>query len=182
MTPARLIAVARTASFAGAGVASLVMGLTGVLLALTVSTSILAGLIGVHLLLDRGWIQLVGNTASATQPATGDNTETTPEADRDWGAAFKDGANLVITVEGVVLGLVFAFITKGPSSAVVDVGAGSLAAGVVLGILLYSLAAGGVPNDWGAAIASLMLNVSLYALAYGLICIVAALIAAPASS
>ncbi len=184
MTPAGLITGVRSAGFAGAGAASLALGLTGVPLALTVSTAVLAGLVGLHLLLDRGWIRLVvGNTASAAQPAAEDGTSTMTVPARDWGAAFKDGANLVITVEGVVLGLVFAFIARGTaSSTLVNVGAGALAAGVVLGILLYSLAAGGIPGDWGAALASLMLNVSLYALAYGLICIVGALITAPASS
>ncbi|MBV9381245.1 MAG: hypothetical protein JOY82_04770 [Streptosporangiaceae bacterium] len=183
MTPVGLITATRIACFTGAGAASVALGLMAVPLALTVSTSILAGLIGLHLLLDRGWIRLVGTTASAAQSATEGATETEPGVDRDWGAAFKDGANLVITVEGVVLGLVFAFIAKGTaSSTLVNVGAASLAAGVVLGILLYSLAAGGIPGAWGAAIASLMLNISLYALAYGLICIVGALITAPASS
>lgn len=159
MTPANLITRARIVGFLGAGIAALVLGLTDAQPALTVSTSILAGLIIFHLLLDLGWIGLFDNTALAAQPATTDETQTAPEAKRDWGAAFKDGANLVITVEGVVLGLVFAFTPKGASSTLVDVGAASLATGVLFGILLYSLAAGGIPGDWGAAIASLMLNV-----------------------
>lgn len=184
MTPAGLITGTRIVGFLGAGAASLFLGLTGAQVALTASTSILAGLVIFHLLLDWGWIGLVGNTTSEAQStaAGGSTTTTTTEPKRDWGTAFKDGANLVITVEGVVLGLVFAFAPKVTSSShLVDVGAASLVTGVLLGILLYSLAAGGIPNDWGAAIASLMLNVSLYALAYGLICIVGALITTPAS-
>lgn len=165
MTPAGFIMGSRIAAFLGAGAAALSLGLTGAQLALIVSTWALAGLVGVHLLLDRGWIRLLGGTESESQ--------TTPT---DWGAAFKDGANLVITVEGVVLGLVFAFVAKGAGITLVNVGAASLAVGVLLGILLYSLAAGGIPTNWGAAIASLMLNLSLYALAYGLICIVGGLI------
>jgi hypothetical protein len=192
MTPEGLILGTRLTAIAAAAIAALALSLAGAQKALVVATAILAALIGVHLLLDRLWLRLPGMMTGPDQvadadaalaaDATRDGTSTDPasapsiEDTRDWGGPFKDGANLVITVEGVVLGLVFAFIGSNGGNVMVNVGAVSLAAGVVLGILLYSLAAGGIPSDWGAAIASLVLNISLYALAYGLICIVGVLL------
>jgi hypothetical protein len=103
MTPAGLITGTRIVGFLGAGAASLVLGLTGAQVALTASTSILAGLVIFHLLLDRGWIRLAATTTSETRTTVtdGTTTTTTTEPRRDWGTAFKDGANLAITVEGV---------------------------------------------------------------------------------
>ena len=196
MSPAGTIMASRVVAIAAAAIAALGLSVAGAQKALVITTAILAALICVHLLLDRGWMRLPAMVSDPSPPeqategggdtkggaAAGEGGAPATAARREWGTAFKDGANLVITVEGVVLGLVFAFIGNHGTTGLVNVGAASLAAGVVLGILLYSLASGGVPSGWGSAIASLMLNLSLYALAYGLICIVAALIMrAPAS-
>jgi hypothetical protein len=82
---------------------------------------------------------------------------------------------LAIQVQGVVLGLVFVFTRQ--DSTTVKVGAVSLGLGVIIGLLLYSLAAIDVSGPRTQAAALFLFNLTLWALAYGLLCIVAAFVA-----
>ena len=93
------------------------------------------------------------------------------------GPLLREGANVVITVDGVVLGLIYAFVgDKSHLVPVVKIGAISLVAGVVIALTLYSLVAGNVTKPAAAAIGTGLYSLAAWALAFGLLCIVAALI------
>jgi hypothetical protein len=96
----------------------------------------------------------------------------------DLSELLRNAANVVITVDGVVLGLVYAFVAggKGPVHLVIKVGALSLVAGVVLALLLYSLVAGKITSYTSTAFANMLFSLISWALAYGLLCIVFALV------
>ena len=82
--------------------------------------------------------------------------------------------SLAITIQGVVLGLVFAFGKT--TSITAKVGAVALATGVITGFLLYALAAVDVSGPRVQVIALFLFNLVLWSLFYGLMCIVAAFV------
>jgi hypothetical protein len=97
----------------------------------------------------------------------------------DLSGLLRNAANVVITVDGVVLGLVYAFLSIGkgsPTPLVIKVGALALVIGVVLALLLYSLVAGKITTPASVAVATGLFSLIAWALAYGLLCIVFALI------
>ena len=96
----------------------------------------------------------------------------------DLSDLLRNAANLVITVDGVVLGLIYTFSTAGkaPTPAVVKVGALALVAGVIVGLLLYSLVAGRITTRTSVAVATALFSLIAWTLAYGLLCIVFALV------
>jgi hypothetical protein len=99
----------------------------------------------------------------------------------DLSDLLRNAANVVITVDGVVLGLVYAFVgaSKKPIPLVVKVGALSLVAGVVLALILYSLVAGKITTSMSQSLATGLFSLISWALAYGLLCIVFALVLPP---
>lgn len=96
----------------------------------------------------------------------------------DLSELLRNAANVVITVDGVVLGLIYTFSTtrEAPIPTVVKVGAMALVLGVVVGLLLYSLVAGKITTRAAVAIATGLFSLIAWSLAYGLLCIVFALV------
>jgi hypothetical protein len=94
---------------------------------------------------------------------------------------LRNAANVVITVDGVVLGLVYTFLgaTKSPIPLVVKVGAVALVTGVVLALILYALVAGKITTITAQNLATGLFSLISWALAYGLLCIVFALVLPP---
>jgi hypothetical protein len=96
----------------------------------------------------------------------------------DLSELLRNAANVVITVDGVVLGLIYTF-SAGKGTAiptVVKVGVLALVAGVVVGLLLYALVAGRITTRPAVAVATGLFSLIAWALAYGLLCIVFALV------
>jgi hypothetical protein len=81
---------------------------------------------------------------------------TPAETEPELSELLRNAANVVITVDGVVLGLVYAFLgaSQKPIPLVVKVGAVALVAGVVLALLLYSLVAGKITTPIAVSIAT----------------------------
>jgi hypothetical protein len=100
------------------------------------------------------------------------------QTEPDLSQLLRSAANVVITVDGVVLGLVYAFLgaTNKPIPLVVKVGAVALVAGVVLALLLYALVAGKITTPIAVSVATGLFSLISWALAYGLLCIVFALV------
>jgi hypothetical protein len=97
----------------------------------------------------------------------------------DLSELLRNAANVVITVDGVVLGLVYAFVFAGktsPTPLVIKVGSLALVIGVILALLLYSLVAGKITTPAAVAVATGLFSLISWALAYGLLCIVFALV------
>jgi hypothetical protein len=103
------------------------------------------------------------------------------ETEPDLSQLLRNAANVVITVDGVVLGLVYTFrgTTNKPIPLVVKVGAVALVAGVVLALLLYALVAGKITTPTAVSVATGMFSLTSWALAYGLLCIVFTLVLPP---
>lgn len=103
------------------------------------------------------------------------------ETEPDLSGLLRNAANVVITVDGVVLGLVYTFLgaTHKPIPLAVKVGAVALVAGVVLALLLYALVAGKITTPTAVSISTGMFSLTSWALAYGLLCIVFTLVLPP---
>ncbi len=87
--------------------------------------------------------------------------------------SYADAAKLAITTQGIVLGLISFSITSS-WNLVTKVGAASLAAGVLIASVMYLLVAQVPPPDPPRRfVASLLLSFLLWALGFGLICVVA---------
>lgn len=100
------------------------------------------------------------------------------QTEPDLSALLRNAANVVITVDGVVLGLVYTFLgtQNRPIPLTVKVGALALVAGVVLALLLYALVGGKITSPAAVSIATGLFSLTSWALAYGLLCIVFALV------
>jgi hypothetical protein len=100
------------------------------------------------------------------------------QAEPNLSELLRNAANVVITVDGIVLGLVYTFLgaTKNTVPLVVKVGAVALVAGVVLALILYALVAGKITTVIAQNIATGLFSLISWALAYGLLCIVFALV------
>jgi len=97
--------------------------------------------------------------------------------DNDPTPFLRDGANVLITVDGVVLGLIYAFVgDKNPVPPVVKVGAVSLVAGAILALTLYSLATGRITTSRSVHIGNGVYSLAAWAMAFGLWCIAFGLI------
>ncbi|MFF0554800.1 hypothetical protein [Streptomyces sp. NPDC004266] len=82
-----------------------------------------------------------------------------------------EAAKLTVTVQGVALGLVFAFAKNRDVDLTVQVGAVALVAGVILGLLLYTLVVVDLPTVPCQVVASILYNMTLWSASYGLTCI-----------
>lgn len=144
-----------------------VLALSRVQTALVVATLALAGVIIVFWLAAVGWGYLAGRDAMGTTAPTA-SAPTVPSLSPAMTAA----TSLAIQVQGVVLGLVFAFSHQ--DSVVVKVGVVALAVGIVVGLLLYGLTAFEVTGQRTLSAAVILFDLTLFALAYGLLCLVTA--------
>jgi hypothetical protein len=86
---------------------------------------------------------------------------------------YAEVAKVALTTQGLVLGLIS---FSGPSvlNLTLKVGSASLAAGVLIASVMYLLVAQGAPTDRNRRLAaSVLFSVLLWALEFGLICVVA---------
>jgi hypothetical protein len=90
------------------------------------------------------------------------------------GPAMRTEATSLVTLQGVVLGLVFSFLGDRAVSPAVAVASVALVVGVLLGLLLLGLIAFGINERREAWVAAQLFLLSLSAAAYGLLCIAAA--------
>jgi hypothetical protein len=90
------------------------------------------------------------------------------------GPAIRTEATGLVTLQGVVLGLVFSFIGNRVVTPAVAVASVALVIGVLLGLLLLGLIAFGINDRREAWVAAQLFLLSLSAAAYGLLCIAAA--------
>lgn len=85
--------------------------------------------------------------------------------------------NVLIGVDGVVLGLIYAFAgAKSPLPLVLKVATVALMVGLALALLLYALSAGKITTAASRGISTSLFNLSAWALLYGLLCITFALV------
>jgi hypothetical protein len=84
----------------------------------------------------------------------------------DLSALLRNAANVVVPVDGVILGLVYTFATAKKSSvpSVVKVGAISLVVGVIIGLLLYALVAGKITTPVAQVFSTLLFSLIAWAL------------------
>ncbi|WP_405361974.1 hypothetical protein OG535_29290 [Kitasatospora sp. NBC_00085] len=104
------------------------------------------------------------------------------DADKRGGGATKGnygpetmaaGARFLITVEGVLIGLIFTSLKTVTPSIVLKVGLSSLSLGMVLGVMLFIVSSDGINGPRSEITAKLLFNSALLALTYGLICVTA---------
>lgn len=96
-------------------------------------------------------------------------TPTTPRDNED--EIFRDAARVALTTQGVVLAL---FALSGFTlTTTLVAGATSLGFGVCVASMLYFLVAFGIPDSRRRVAAAYLFNLTFWALAYGLICIIA---------
>jgi hypothetical protein len=90
---------------------------------------------------------------------------------------LRDEANVLITVDGIVLGLIYAFVgDKGPVPAVVKVGSISLVVGAIIALMLHSLTVGRIHTLRVMQIGNGLYHLASWSLVFGLWCIAFALI------
>lgn len=179
-------------SAVAAAAATALLKLVGAEVSLVAATGMLAVTIGVFWLSAKSWERLdkldkvdVGSAGTSrgserSPPETDTKPDSSPSdgiSRRELSPAITAGTNLAITVQGFVLGLVFAFLDKDTATATVKVGVASLGTGVIVGVLLYSLAAISVSGPRTRSMTLMLFNVTLWALCYGLLCLIAAVVA-----
>jgi hypothetical protein len=104
-------------------------------------------------------------------PAPGE----TPNLALQQANGYRDAAKLAITTQGFVLGLI-SFGNNAGSTTTTRVGGAALAFGVLTATSLYLLVAVVPPPDARRSfVASMLVSLMLYALAFGLICVVSGL-------
>jgi hypothetical protein len=150
----------------GAGLIALIVSVLGATKLdwdgeLNTSFAIMGGFILIQTLGSYLWARpYIGKTPESTPPPAG--------ADNP----YADAAKVAITTQGVVLGLI-SFADGSKLSLTVKVGAASLAAGVLLASSLYLLVVQGPPPDPNRGLAaSFLLTFLLWALGFGLVCVV----------
>ncbi|MCX4626044.1 hypothetical protein [Streptomyces sp. NBC_01443] len=143
---------------------------------LTAATAILTALIAMYWAMSVWWVKLATRDMEEIKSRGGRVVDVLADADQAAQSMSTAGA-LVVTVQGVVLGLVFAFSNGRPILVTAKVGIGSLAVGVCTGLLLVSLCAFSLPGRRTRAVSFLLFNLAIWSLSYGLVCIAAAAIA-----
>ncbi|MGV9812740.1 hypothetical protein ACWDTQ_12525, partial [Streptomyces cellulosae] len=84
---------------------------------------------------------------------------------------------LAVTIQGVVLGLIFAFLDKDAITITVQVGVVALAVGVLSGILLFTYVSHHIFGYRTQAFVIILQDLTLWGLAYGLLCITSTVVA-----
>ncbi|GGQ72091.1 hypothetical protein [Kitasatospora griseola] len=154
-------------------VAALVMLANDVPMTLIVATFSLAAIIVLYIASALLWEALSGAQEVDLRPAAA--IPQTPERTFPLSPAMAQATQLAVTVQGVVLGLVFAFLGSREATATIKVGAVALVVGVILGLLLYALVVIEVPGNSCAAMAGVLFNWCLWSASYGLTCVVCSL-------
>jgi len=182
----RWIERTRVAAFLVSAALAVIAGsallLANVETSLGVVTIVLGGIILLFFLAPQAWVslskkdevdRLKAAPASDTSANSG-SSRAVPTTTLGWlqqAPAMATAITLAITVQGVVLGLVFAFNKDITLTA--RVGAVSLAVGVIVGMLVYVLGAIDVSGPRQQLVAKLLFNLTLWCLFYGLLSIVA---------
>ncbi|WP_441250919.1 hypothetical protein [Kitasatospora sp. McL0602] len=143
---------------------------------LTTATAILTALIAVYWAMSVWWVKLAMRDTEEIESRGGRVVDVTANADQA-AQSMSTAGTLVVTVQGVVLGLLFAFSKGQPILVTAKVGVGSLAFGVCAGLLLVSLCAFSLPGRRTRVVSALLFNLAIWSLSYGLVCIAAAAIA-----
>ncbi|MET9899784.1 hypothetical protein [Streptomyces sp. NPDC006446] len=153
--------------------ASVFIGLNGTETPLVVSTAALALVIflfwgGAYL-----WDKLAAADERAAQPQNqGAPQPQVPAGEQpSLGQAVNSGVQLAITIQGVVLGLIFSFVSAGEITATVKVAVISLIVGVIAGLLVIAISSIEIPGPRTHTFVILLVYISLWGLAYGLLCI-----------
>lgn len=97
------------------------------------------------------------------------------EFEQDLSSRLRKGSEVLLTVDGVVLGLVYKF-TENTLPVAAKVGGLALLVSLMLALLVYSLVSGKISPGLAVAVSTGFFNLSGFALVYGLTCIVFALI------
>jgi hypothetical protein len=139
---------------------------------LTAATAILTALITTYWAARVWWVKLAWRDAEEVQ-AEGGQVEDVLSNASQAAQSMSTAGTLVVTVQGVILGLVFAFSKGTVISTTAKVGIGSLAFGVCTGLLLVSLCAFSLPGRRTRTVSALLFNLAIWSLSYGLLCIAA---------
>ncbi|WP_329486629.1 hypothetical protein OG618_08165 [Kitasatospora sp. NBC_01246] len=158
------------------GVSTVVLIAEGAAISLVVATAILTTLIAVYRATALWWVKLAERDEGEITASGGTVVSLLAEPDRAAQAMSTSGT-LLVTVQGVVLGLVFTFNKGQPILITAKVGIGSLAFGVCAGLLLVSLCTFSLPGRRTRAVSNLLFTLAIWSLSYGLVCIAAAAIA-----
>ncbi|MFF9275024.1 hypothetical protein [Streptomyces griseosporeus] len=160
-----------------AGAATAFLAVLGVDISLVVATGVLSGFICFFFLIQAWWGRIyrqdkAENAAqiAAQQPAVPQAAIAEP-ADKLPGIVTT-GAGLAVTVQGVVLGFIFAFFKEEAMTPTVKVAVTSLAFGVAVGLLLVNVASISIPGRRTRKFASLLFTVTMWTFTYGLTCLV----------
>ena len=170
LSPRKLMSAMWLFLSVGSIIAAIVIALTGLPVDLVVATGTFSGVVILFWSVKTYWQALARDSAG---DELSPSSSPTPEA---VATAITQGSNVITTVQGVILGLVFGLVGQSGPALAVKVGMVSLAAGLISGLLLYSLSAVAVP-DSNRFIAGMLYTLSILALAYGLLCIVSAAVA-----
>jgi len=174
LSPRKLMSAMWLFLSAGSIIAAIVIAFTGLPVDLVVATGTFSGVVILFWSVKTYWQALARDSENndSGEPSSSSSSPT-PEA---VATAITQGSNVITTVQGVILGLVFGLVGQSGPALTVKVGMVSLAAGLISGLLLYSLSAVAVP-DSNRFIAGMLYTLSILALAYGLLCIVSAAVA-----
>jgi hypothetical protein len=137
---------------------------------LNVAIAVVAGFILCTALVTHWWIwRYLGTDGAGDQLGSDDTAGLAPSSANP----FADAAKLSITTQGVVLGLI-AFAGPEKPNLTLKAGSTSLAAGVLVASLLYFQVATRPPPDANRLLAaSILFNLLLWMLGFGLVCVVA---------
>ncbi|MEU7121779.1 hypothetical protein [Streptomyces zaomyceticus] len=87
------------------------------------------------------------------------------------------GARFIVTVVGVLVGLIFTSLRTEEPSLSMKVGLVSLGVSMVVGIILFIVTSSGLVGSRAELVAGFILNTSLLSLTYGLVCVVSDMLA-----
>ncbi|MER6098920.1 hypothetical protein ABT154_24330, partial [Streptomyces sp. NPDC001728] len=87
------------------------------------------------------------------------------------------GARFIVTVVGVLIGLIFASLRTEEPSLSMKVGLVSLGVSMVVGIILFIVTSSGLVGSRAELAAGIILNTALLSLTYGLSCVVSDMLA-----
>ncbi|WP_437070491.1 hypothetical protein [Streptomyces sp. enrichment culture] len=144
---------------------------------LVVATAVLTALIVLYLIARKQWVKFAKRDEEEVEASDRPAVDIFASPDRT-ARSMSTASTQVVTVQGVVLGLVFAFQDGSVESVTIKVGLGSLAFGVSIGLLLVSLCAFAIPGRRTLAISQLLFNITFWSLNYGLVCIASSAIGA----
>jgi hypothetical protein len=162
--------------FGSASIGTAFLAVLGAETSLIVATGILALLILFFFGARVWWVKIAKADTEETVAMGGTVVDVFASPDRA-AQVMSTAGTLTVTVQGLVLGLIFTFKGGAITATTVKVGIGALALGVVVGLLLVSLCSFSLPGRRTRVISALLFNLSIWNLSYGLVSIAAAGIA-----